>query len=74
MRAQFLAASVVTGVLGVSSGHAQDATWRTAPLTAPSTIYLLVDFRCTHWHCVIRCLYYYSAYFFGADDCCRIYL
>ena len=33
MRAQLLAASVVAGVLGVSSGHAQDATWRTVPLT-----------------------------------------
>ena len=33
MRAQFLAASVVAGVLGASSGHAQDATWRTVPLT-----------------------------------------
>jgi autotransporter-associated beta strand protein len=33
MRAQLLAASVVAGVLGASSGHAQDATWRTVPLT-----------------------------------------
>ncbi len=33
MRAQLLAASVVAGVLGASSGHAQDATWRTVPFT-----------------------------------------
>src|ERR1700720_1156393 len=33
MRAQFLVATIVAGVLGVSSGHALDATWRTVPLT-----------------------------------------
>jgi autotransporter-associated beta strand protein len=37
MRGQLFAASVIAGVLGVSSGHAQNAaqnaTWRTVPLT-----------------------------------------
>ena len=33
MRAQFLVATIVAGVLGVSSGHALDATWRTVPFT-----------------------------------------
>jgi autotransporter-associated beta strand protein len=33
MRAHFLAASVGAAALGLSSAHAQDATWRTVPLT-----------------------------------------
>ena len=33
MRGQLFAASVIAGVLGVSAGHAQDATWRTVPFT-----------------------------------------
>ena len=33
MRAQLLAVSIVAGAFGASPGYAQDATWRTVPLT-----------------------------------------